>query len=127
MTRVAVMVVLSVVPSTRTGWPFVTALAEAALDRFSYVVDAVSLTVTFTLPTVVTVKPDLDVLLTVPVVPPGSGPDRALELLPDAKYAATSLLAVDEPLPEVSLTIPKEPPAIATAATPPMMNLACLR
>ncbi|HEY2266367.1 MAG TPA: hypothetical protein VGI96_27370 [Streptosporangiaceae bacterium] len=108
----AVMVLLLVVPRTRTGWPFVTALAEAGLDRFSYVVDDVSLMVTFTLPAVVTVKPDLDVLLTVPVVPPGSGPDRALEPLADPKWAATSLLAADEPLeadeplPEVALTIP---------------------
>ena len=38
MTSVAVIVVLSVVPSTRTGSPVVTALAEAGLVPFSYVV-----------------------------------------------------------------------------------------
>jgi hypothetical protein len=69
--------------------------------------------VTVTCPAVVTVKPDVDVLLTVPVVPPGAGPDRALDPpLPDAKRPAKPLLAADEPLeageplPEVALTIP---------------------
>ncbi|HSZ43521.1 MAG TPA: hypothetical protein VK817_26445 [Trebonia sp.] len=72
----------------------------------------VSSMVTCTLPTVVTVKPDVDVLLTVPIVPPGSGPDRALEPLPDPSWpvkllpAADELLLEDEPLPVVALTIP---------------------
>jgi hypothetical protein len=35
ITSVAVMVVLSVVPSTRTGWPVVTTLAEAGLVPFT--------------------------------------------------------------------------------------------
>jgi hypothetical protein len=41
------MVVPFVVPSTRTGTPVVTALAEAALVPFRYVVDDASVTVTF--------------------------------------------------------------------------------
>jgi hypothetical protein len=41
------MVVPLVVPSTRTGTPVVTALAEAALVPFRYVVEDASLTVTF--------------------------------------------------------------------------------
>jgi hypothetical protein len=86
--------------------PVVTALAEAALDPFSYVVDDVSLMVTCTFAAVFTVKPDVVVALMVPVVPPGSAPDRALEPLPDPKLLATLLLAVDEPLLEVALTIP---------------------
>jgi hypothetical protein len=47
MTWLAVMVVPSVVPSTRTLAPFVMALAELELDPFWYVVDDVLLTVTF--------------------------------------------------------------------------------
>ncbi len=35
MTSVAVMVALSAVPSTRTGWPVVTTLTEAGLVPFS--------------------------------------------------------------------------------------------
>jgi hypothetical protein len=41
------MVVLSTIPSTRTFSPVVMALAEVALVAFWYVVEAVSLTVTF--------------------------------------------------------------------------------
>jgi hypothetical protein len=41
------MVVELVVPSTRTGSPVVTALAEAGLVPFWYVVEDASLTVTF--------------------------------------------------------------------------------
>jgi hypothetical protein len=47
MTCVAVMVVLLVVPSTRTGSPLVTALTEAGLVPFSYVVEDASSMVTF--------------------------------------------------------------------------------
>ena len=49
MTCVAVIVVLSVVPSTRTVLPLVTALADADFVPFSSVVGDVSLTVTFPL------------------------------------------------------------------------------
>jgi hypothetical protein len=41
------MVVALVVPSTRTGLPFVMALAEVELVLFRYVVEEVFLTVTF--------------------------------------------------------------------------------
>jgi hypothetical protein len=40
------MVVPFVIPSTRTGLPFATALAEAELVRFRYVVEDASVTVT---------------------------------------------------------------------------------
>jgi hypothetical protein len=43
----AVIVVPLAVPSTRTGLPFVTALAEVDLVPFLYVVDDAFLTVTF--------------------------------------------------------------------------------
>jgi hypothetical protein len=66
MTWVAVMVVLSVVPSTRTSSPFVTALAEAVLVPFSYAVPDASWTVTCWPADVVRVKPDVVTLLTVP-------------------------------------------------------------
>jgi hypothetical protein len=56
--------------------------------------------VTFWPPAVVSVKPDGDVLLTVPADPPGSGPLRAL----DPEPPPGPLLAVDEPLPVVALT-----------------------
>ncbi len=78
MTWVAVMVVLSVVPSTRTGSPVVTALAEAGLVPFSHVVEDASLTVTFWPAEVDSVKPAEDTLLIVPDDPPAAGPDRAL-------------------------------------------------
>jgi hypothetical protein len=61
--------------------------------------------VTFTSPAVVTVKPAVEMLLTVPDVPPGSGPDRALDPPPDPKRPAKPVLAADEPLPEIALTI----------------------
>jgi hypothetical protein len=47
ITCVAVIVVPSVVPSTRTGLPAVTALAEAEVVPFWYFVEDVSLTATF--------------------------------------------------------------------------------
>jgi hypothetical protein len=78
-TWVAVMVVPFVVPSTRTVSPAVTALTEAEVDPFVYVVEDASVTVTFWPADVVTVKPDVDTPLTVPVDPPAAGPDRALD------------------------------------------------
>ena len=65
--------------------------------------------VTFWPPAVVSVKPDVDVLLAVPDAPPGSGPLRAPdpELPPEPLLAAGELLlAVAEPLPVVALTTP---------------------
>ena len=75
MTSVAVIVVLSSVPSTRTVAPLVTALFDAAVVPFSYLVDDVSLIVTFSPVEVDRVKPDVDTLLTVPIEPPAAGPD----------------------------------------------------
>src|ERR1700761_9855608 len=84
MTWVAVMVVLSTVPSTRTGSPVVTALAEAALVPSSYVVADFSCMVTFSPAEVVSVKPVADTLLAVPDDPPAAGPLRALDPEPPA-------------------------------------------
>jgi hypothetical protein len=67
--------------------------------------------VTCAFPAVVTVKPDVDVPLTVPAVPPGAGPDRALEP-PDPKWPANPLLAADEPPPE------DEPPLVTALVIP---------
>jgi hypothetical protein len=47
MTRVAAMVVPSVVPSTTTLWPFLMALAEIELVPVRYVVEEAVVTVTF--------------------------------------------------------------------------------
>jgi hypothetical protein len=87
----------------------VTALAEAGLDPFSYVVEDASLTVTFWPADVVMVKPDVDRLLTVPDDPPAAGPDRALDPPPpDAGPAAVLVLVLAAAglLLEVALTIP---------------------
>jgi len=90
MTCVAVIVVLLVVPSTRAVLPLATALADAEFVPFSYVVDDVSLTVTFSPADVNSSKPDVDTLLTLPIDPPAAGPERALDPAPleDAVYAA---------------------------------------
>ena len=64
MTCVAVIVVLSVVPSTSAVLPLVTELADADFVPFSYVVDDFSLTVTFSPADVNNAKPELDTLLT---------------------------------------------------------------
>jgi hypothetical protein len=79
MTCVAVIVVLLVVPSTSAVLPLVTALADAELVPVSYVVDDVSLTVTFSPAAVSSVKPEVDTLLTLPIDPPAAGPERALD------------------------------------------------
>jgi hypothetical protein len=88
MTCVAVIVVLFVVPTTRAVLPLVTALADADFAPFSYVVDDVSLTVTFSPADVNSPKPDVDTLLTLPIDPPAAGPDRAFDPpLPDPERA----------------------------------------
>src|ERR1700748_128816 len=74
MTWVAVMVVLSTVPSTRTGSPVVTAPAEAALVPSSYVVVDASLMVTFSPAEGVSVEPAGDTLVSVAVRGVGPGP-----------------------------------------------------
>jgi len=56
----------------------VTALAEAELVPFRYVVVDASLTVTFWPAAVVKVKVAVDTLSTVPDEPPAAGPDRPL-------------------------------------------------
>jgi hypothetical protein len=84
---------------------------------------------------VVSVKPDVDTLPTVPDAPPAAGPDRALDPPPPNPgppaepllAAAEPLLAVPLPLLAVALTIPYEPPATAMAAAPTTMDLVSLR
>jgi len=79
MTCVAVMVVPLVIPSTRTGSPFVMAFAEIEFVPLWYFVEDVSSTVTFWPADVVIVKLGVDMLPTVPAAPPEAGPDRALD------------------------------------------------
>jgi hypothetical protein len=107
-TFVAVMVVPLVVPSTRTAWPFLTALAEVELVRFWYFVEDVFLTVTFCPPDVDTVKLEVDTLLTVPTAPPAAGPDRALApaLAVNPAFAVCPALAPAEVLLDVAPAIP---------------------
>jgi hypothetical protein len=72
-------------------------------------VEDASLTVTFWPADVVSVKPDVDRLLTVPDDPPAADPDRALDPPPpDAGPAAVLVLVLAAAglLLEVALTIP---------------------
>ncbi|MFE5110504.1 hypothetical protein [Streptomyces sp. NPDC056663] len=75
MTRVAAMVALSTVPRTRTLAPFFTARAEARWVPLVYFVEDASVTVTSIPVAVAKVKPDVDVVSTMPVAPPAAGPD----------------------------------------------------
>ena len=50
--------------------------------------------VTFWLPAVVSVKPDADTLLAVPIEPPAAGPERALDPLPTPEPPARVLAAI---------------------------------
>ncbi|MGO9487466.1 MAG: hypothetical protein ACLQBB_00380 [Solirubrobacteraceae bacterium] len=107
----AVIVVLSVVPSTRAVLPLLTALADAACVPFSYFVADVSLTVTFSPAEVNSPKPELETLLTLPIDPPAAGPDRALPPMPGARCAGAAevdeaVVEVPEPVLAVALTMP---------------------
>jgi hypothetical protein len=93
---VAVIVVLSVVPRTRAVLPLVTALAGAVFVPFSYFVEDVVLTVTFSPADVNSPKPDLDTLVTLPIDPPAAGPDRALDPPPADPEGAPCAAAVVE-------------------------------
>jgi hypothetical protein len=112
MTCVAVIVVLLVIPNTRTVLPLITALADAECVPFSYVVDDVSLTVTFSPADVNSLKPDLETLLTLPIDPPAAGEDRALDPprpgtdCADVADTNVAAVAVREPVLAVALTIP---------------------
>ena len=141
MTSVAVIVVLSSVPRTRTVLPLVTALFEAAVVPFSYLVDDVSLMVTFPPVGVLRVKPDVDALLTLPIDPPAAGPDRAFDppapdpealetppaCAPAAAVVAGTVAAALEPPLEAALTIPNVPAPITMVAMPAARNLVDLR
>jgi hypothetical protein len=109
---VAVIVALLVVPSTRAVSPVVTALADAEFVPLSYVVDDVSLTVTFSPADVNSPKPEADTLVTLPIDPPAAGPDRALDpplpgtRCPDVAEADVAVVAVPAPVLAVALTMP---------------------
>jgi hypothetical protein len=136
-----VIVVLSSVPSTRTVLPSVTALFEAVAVPCSYLVDDVSLMVTFSPVGVVRVKPDVDALLTVPIDPPAAGPDRAFdppapdpdgpgrppECAPAGAVVAGAVAAGLELLLEAALTIPNVPAPITMVAMPAARDLVDLR
>jgi hypothetical protein len=90
------------------------------------------LTVTFWAAGVVSVRLALDTLLTVPVVPPAAGPERAfgfafalVVVLAAAVVFVVFALATAVLLPEVVLAIPYAPMAIATA--PIAMEMGILR
>jgi hypothetical protein len=137
MTCVAVIVALLVVPSTRAVLPLVTALADAELVPFSYFVDDVVLTVTFSPAEVNSPKPELDTLVTLPIDPPAAGPDRALDPpLPGTRGAAgadvdvevaVAVVAVPEPVLAVALTMPYAPPPSAIVVAPMAIDLVSLR
>ena len=121
MTSAAVIVVLSTVPITSAVWPAVTAVAAAAVVSFLYAVDDVSSTVTFWPAEVTSVKPDVEMSLTVPIDPPAAGPERALDPpLPAPRSVAGGVAALAGVglLLDVALTIPYAPPATAAAARP---------
>jgi hypothetical protein len=99
----AVIVAPSVLPSTSTVLPFVTAPDDAARVPFSYAVEDVSFTVTFWPVDVTSPKPDVDTPLTLPIDPPSAGPDRAFDPRPGVDAAAA---AVPEPVLAVALPTP---------------------
>jgi hypothetical protein len=113
MTSVAVIVVLSSVPSTRTVTALVTALFDVAVVPFSYLVDDVSLMVTFPPVGVDRVKPDADKLLTLPIDPPAAGPDRALDP-PPADWGCPDVAVVDVVLLELPELVELPQAAIST-------------
>jgi hypothetical protein len=133
MTCVAVIVVLLVVPNTRAVLPLMTALADADFVPFSYLVDDVSLTVTFSPADVNSTKTDLATLLTMPIDPPAAGPDRALDPPrpptggPDVADVDATVDAVPDPVLAVALMMPKPLPPIAMAVAPMAMDLVSLR
>src|SRR5271156_5363182 len=93
MISVALMVVESTVPSTKTCSPLVTALLAAERVPFSYFVEDCSSTVTSWPADVVRVKLDSATFPTAPVDPPAAGPDRALEPCPPDPKCPGRLLA----------------------------------
>jgi hypothetical protein len=121
-TCVAVIFVPLVVPSTRTGLPVVTALAEVELVPFRYVVEDVFATVTFSPADVDTVKLDVDTLPTVPTTPPAAGPERALDPAFAALLLLLLLLLLLEPEPAIAMT----PTTTTITAMPAAMDAVSL-
>jgi hypothetical protein len=119
MTCVAAMVVPFVVPSTRTPSPLVMAFAEVGFVPFWYVVVGAALTVTFWPADVVSAKPDVDTLSTVPDAPPADGPDRALDAAPPDPPPLPLAVALDGVVLDgvVFDADDDEPPQAASATT----------
>jgi hypothetical protein len=84
----------------------VTALDDADLVPFSYVVDDVSLMVTFSPADVKRPNSAVDTLFTLPIDPPAAGPERALDLPPEVGEADVPVVALPEPVLAVALTMP---------------------
>jgi hypothetical protein len=98
----------------------VTALAEAWLLPFSYVVEELSVMVSFWLPAVVSVNPVADTLPTVPIAPPAAGPDRAFDPLPDPEPPEREIpLLLVPPLLVLLLAVVKLAGLLDVAATIP--------
>jgi hypothetical protein len=110
----------------------ITALAVPDLAPFAYLVDDVSLTVTFSPADVSKPKPDVDTLLTLPIDPPAAGPDRALDPprpgtgCPGVAAGEVAVVTVPEPALAVALAMPYAPPPVAMAV-PMAIDLANLR
>src|ERR1700741_3557491 len=125
MTWVAVIVLLLVVLRTRAILPLVTKLADAEFAPLLYVVDDVSLIVTFSPAEVTRVKPDLETLLTLPIDPPAAGPDRARAPRPPGAEGPEEQLelAVCAPVVEgvvaaIELDVPQAESPIAATISP---------
>jgi hypothetical protein len=93
-------------------------LFVAVAVPFSYLVDDVSLMVAFPPVAVDKVKPEADMVLTVPIDPPAAGPDRALvPPLPGWRWpdvaAVEVVLVVLELLPQAAINTP-----VTRAVTP---------
>jgi hypothetical protein len=122
MTCVAVIVVLSVVPTTRAVLPFVTALADAEFVPLSYLVADVSLTVTFSPADVNSPKPEVDTLLTLPIDPPAAGPDRALDPPPAGPEPGPCAAAVDDVVTAAELDVPPQADSPITGTNSPAVR-----
>jgi hypothetical protein len=121
----AVIVAPSVLPSTSTVLPFVTAPDDAERVPFWYAVEDVSFTVTLWPVDVTSPKPDVDTLLTLPIDPPSAGPDRAFDPRPPGVDAAAA--AVPAPVLAAAPATPYAPLPIAIAVAPKAMGLVSLR
>jgi hypothetical protein len=125
-TWLAVMVVPLVVPRTRRLSPVVMVLADVERVPFSYVVVDVSSMVTFWPADVDIVKPEDDMLVTVPDAPPAAGPDRALEPAPPEPLVELLGDTEGTAVAEDDVARPTETPIAEHANTPATIHLLLL-